>query len=65
MYFNQNFEEYLEEIYFNIRPEMKAKNLSPADPEIAKRFAVLDQKFGVTHFHEQRPAIMEKYGLRG
>jgi mannose-6-phosphate isomerase-like protein (cupin superfamily) len=65
MYFNQNFEEYLEEIYFKIRPEMKAKDLSPADPKIAKRFAALDQKFGVTHFHERRPAIMEKYGLKG
>jgi mannose-6-phosphate isomerase-like protein (cupin superfamily) len=65
MYFNQNFEEYLEEIYFKIRPEMKAKNLSPADPAIAKQFAALDQKFGVTHFRERRQAIVDKYGLKG
>jgi hypothetical protein len=37
---------------------MQAKKLSRDDPDIAKRFAALDQKFGVTHFHEQRPSIM-------
>lgn len=65
MYFNQNFEEYLEEIFFKITPDMIAKKLTPADPEIAKRFAALDKKFDVTTFHEQRGAIIKKYGLKG
>ncbi|HEY0771855.1 MAG TPA: cupin domain-containing protein, partial [Sphingobacteriaceae bacterium] len=64
MYFNQNFEDFLEELFFKIKPEMKSKNLSPMDPVIAQRLAVLDKKFGMKHFPEQRQAIVEKYGLK-
>ncbi|HEY5822738.1 MAG TPA: cupin domain-containing protein [Cyclobacteriaceae bacterium] len=64
MYFNQNFEDYLEELFFKIYPDMMKRNLTPADPEIAKQIGVLDKKFGIVMFPEQRQAIVDKYGLK-
>lgn len=65
MYFNQNFEDFLEELFFKIIPDMQKANLSPADPGIASRMLALDKKYGITTYHEQRQAIVERYGLRG
>lgn len=64
-FFNQNFEDYLEELFHKILPDMMSKNLTPADPGISGRMAALDRKFGVTWFHEQRQAIIDKYSLIG
>lgn len=63
MYFNQNFEDYLEEVYHQIIPEVMQKNLSFEDPDIAKRIAALDKKFGLTYYHEKQQPLLEKYGL--
>jgi mannose-6-phosphate isomerase-like protein (cupin superfamily) len=62
-FFNQNFEDYLEELFHSIIPDMIKKGLSPASPEIADKIGALDKKFGITWFHEKRKAIVEKYGL--
>jgi len=62
---NQNFEDYLEELFHSIIPDMVKGNLTPATPSIANRIAALDKKFGVTWFHENRQAIIDKYGLMG
>jgi uncharacterized cupin superfamily protein len=64
MYFNQNFEDFLEELFFKILPEMGQRKLTPQDPEIANRIAKLENKFGITSFNSQRQPIVEKYGLR-
>jgi mannose-6-phosphate isomerase-like protein (cupin superfamily) len=64
-FFNQNFEDYLEELFHVIIPDMVKNNLTPATPGISKRMAALDKRFGVTWFHEQRQAIIDKYGLNG
>ncbi|MDF7817011.1 cupin domain-containing protein [Runella sp. MFBS21] len=64
LYFNQNFEEYLEELFHQIYADMAKQNLTPLDPTIAKRMAALDKRFGVTMFPEQRQAIVDKYGLK-
>jgi len=64
MYFNQNFEDYLEELFFKIYADMAKQNLTPMDPAIGKRMADLDKRFGITMFPEQRAGIMQKYGLR-
>ncbi len=64
-FFNQNFEDYLEELFHKIIPDMIKNNLTPATPEIANRIAALDKKFGVTWFHNQRQAIIDKYKLHG
>lgn len=63
-FFNQNLEDYLEELFHQIIPDMMQKKLSPTAPEIAGRIAALDQKFGITWFHEQRQAIIDRYGLQ-
>ncbi|WP_018620797.1 cupin domain-containing protein [Spirosoma luteum] len=64
-YFNQNFEDYLEEAFHKILPDMIRRNLNPTSPEIANRLAALDRKFGTTVFPEQRQAIIDKYKLQG
>lgn len=63
MYFNQNFEDYLEEVYHKIIPEVMQKNLSFETPEIAKRIAELDKKFGLTYYPEKQQPLIDKYGL--
>ena len=63
MYFNQNFEDYLEEVYHKIIPEVIEKKLSFEEPGIAKRIAALDKKFGLTYYPEKQQALIDKYGL--
>ena len=63
MYFNQNFEDYLEELYDKIIPEVIQHKISFEDPEIAKRIAALDKKFGLTYYPEMSQLLIEKYGL--
>ena len=63
-FFNQNFEDYLEDLFHKIIPDMVKRNLNPTTPEIANEIAALDKKFGVTWFHNQRQAIIDKYGLK-
>ena len=63
-FFNQNFEDYLEDLFHKIIPDMVKNNLTPTSPEIAKRMELLDNKFGVTWFHNERQAIVDKYKLK-
>jgi quercetin dioxygenase-like cupin family protein len=63
MYFNQNFEDYLEELFHKIIPEIQEKKLSPDDPVIGQRMKILHEKFGLVGFPEKRKAIIDKYGL--
>ncbi|MBL0333956.1 MAG: cupin domain-containing protein [Chitinophagaceae bacterium] len=63
MYFNQNFEDYLEEVIHQIIPDMLQRNLTPADPAIAKRINDLQDKFGLVGFPEKRDGIIKKFGL--
>ncbi len=64
-FFNQSFEDYLEDLFHKIIPDMVHKNLNPTSPSIANKIAALDKKFGVTWFHNQRQAIIDKYKLKG
>jgi quercetin dioxygenase-like cupin family protein len=64
-FFNQNFEDYLDQLFHKIIPEMVSKKLKPADSEIQKQIVALDKEFGITGFHNQRQAIVDKYGLNG
>jgi mannose-6-phosphate isomerase-like protein (cupin superfamily) len=65
MYFNQNFEDFLEELFHRIIPDMVKNRLSPTDPGIAKRIADLYRRFGVVSFPEKRQPLVERYGLTG
>lgn len=62
-FFNQNLEDYLDELFHKIIPDMIKNNLNPTSPAIATRIDALDKKFGITWFHNQRQAIVEKYNL--
>lgn len=64
LYFNQNFEDYLEELFFKIYADMAKYKLTPMDAGIGKRMADLDKRFGITMFPEQCQAIVDKYGLK-
>ena len=63
MYFNQNFEDYLEKLYHEIIPEVIERKLSFENPEIAKRVGALDKEFGLTYYPEKSEPLMKKYGL--
>jgi mannose-6-phosphate isomerase-like protein (cupin superfamily) len=65
MYFNQNFEDYLEELFHRIMPDMVKNHLSPTDPGIAKRIDDLNRRFRVVMFPEKRQPLVERYGLSG
>jgi quercetin dioxygenase-like cupin family protein len=65
MYFNQNFEDYLEEMFHRIIPDMQQQKLTPQHPSIAKRMHDLHEKFGMVGFPEKRQEIVERYGLIG
>ena len=64
-FFNQNLEDYLDELFHKIIPDMMKNNFTPTTPEIANRIAALDKKFGITWYHNQRKAIIDKYKLQG
>jgi quercetin dioxygenase-like cupin family protein len=64
MYFNQNFEDYLEELFHQVIPDMRKKNVTQDDPEIAKRMHDLHERFGIVGFPEKRKGIIEKFGLK-
>lgn len=64
-FFNQNLEDYLEELFHKIIPDMIKNNLTSTSPAIANRIAALDKKFEITWYHNQRQAIIDKYKLQG
>jgi quercetin dioxygenase-like cupin family protein len=59
MFFNQNFEDYLEEVR-----NLLTSNPGPPSPDVLKRIGELDKQYGVTVFPELQQEIMAKYGLR-
>lgn len=63
MYFNQNFEDYLEELIHQLIPEMLEKKLTPEDPGIAKRMHDLHERFGIVGYPEKRQGIIEQFNL--
>ena len=65
MYFNENFEDYLEELFHAIIPNMISKNLSPMDETVIAQMNDLNDRFGVTMYPEKRQALIEKYALKG
>ena len=64
MYFNQPFEEFLEKIFFEYTPE---KGYPFGSAERDKVMDQLNEQFGLVYAptaHEERNAIIEKYGLK-
>ena len=64
MYFNQPFEEYLEQLFHELTPE---KGFPVGSEKKKKEMKTLSEKFGVVHSptaRDERMAIAAKYGLR-
>ena len=64
MYFNQNFEDFMEEFFQKLIPYMLANKLKRSDPEMIRRIDELSSRFGITMYHEKRQEIIDKYGLK-
>jgi mannose-6-phosphate isomerase-like protein (cupin superfamily) len=60
---NQNFDEYLEDLFFNRIAYMTKHNLKADDPFIANWAKELHKEFGLTFFPEKGKEIIEKFGL--
>lgn len=64
MYFNQPFEEFLEQIFFELTPE-NGYEFGSEKRENAHK--ILNEKFGLVYdpaCNDERQAIMKKYGLK-
>ena len=60
---NQNFDEYLEDLFSNRIAYMTKNNLKADDPVISKWAKELHEEFGLTFFPEKGKEIIEKFGL--
>lgn len=65
LFFNQNFDDFFEELFFKLMPRWKAQGIGRASAEAVRQRADLNKRFGLTQFPEKRQAIIDKYGLRG
>jgi|JI10StandDraft_1071094.scaffolds.fasta_scaffold223762_3 quercetin dioxygenase-like cupin family protein len=64
LFFNQNFDDFFEELFHKILPEMEKQGYSRHSPEVVKRRSELNKRFGLTQFPEKAKLIIEKYGLK-
>lgn len=62
-FFNQNIEDYLEELLHKIPAYIREHNITPDNPEIVARISELNKEFGITWFPEQFQGILDRYGL--
>jgi|SRR5690242_221683 mannose-6-phosphate isomerase-like protein (cupin superfamily) len=60
---NQNFDEYLEDLFSNRIAYMTKHNLKADDPFISKWAKELHEEFGLTFFPQKGKEIIEKFGL--
>jgi len=60
---NQNFDLFLEEL-IKVFAQLQVEGLSPDSKEGQRRQDMLHAEWGITVFHDQRPEIMKKYGLK-
>jgi mannose-6-phosphate isomerase-like protein (cupin superfamily) len=65
MFFHQNFEDFLEELFTRIMPTIKQKGWAYDSKEAIAIIEELNNRYGVVEFHDQRAAIVKKYGLKG
>lgn len=63
MFFNQDFENFLEKMFLELVPDFVKRNVSPTSPEAKSKIDKLYAQYGITMFEEQRPGLMSKHGL--
>ena len=64
LFFNQNFDDFFEELFFKLMPRWKEQGIGRASAEAVRQRADLNKRFGLTQFPQQRQAIIDKYGLK-
>lgn len=65
MFFNQDFENFLEEMFVRLIPDLMKRGVSLTSKEATQKIDKLNAQYGITMFDEQRQPIVEKYGLKG
>ncbi|MBD2755269.1 cupin domain-containing protein [Spirosoma validum] len=65
MFFNQDFENFLEEMFARLIPDLMKRGVSLTSKEATSQMNTLYTRYGITMFEEQRQPIMAKYGLKG
>jgi mannose-6-phosphate isomerase-like protein (cupin superfamily) len=64
LFFNQNFDDFFEELFYKLMPRWKAEGIGRASAEAVRQRADLNKRFGLTQFPEKRQAIVDKYRLK-
>lgn len=65
MFFNQDFENFLEEAFVRLIPDLIKRGVSLTSKEATQKMDKVNAQYGITMFEEQRQPIMDKYGLKG
>ncbi|MBD2703308.1 cupin domain-containing protein [Spirosoma sp. BT702] len=65
MFFNQDFENFLEEMFARLIPDLMKRGVSLTSKEATDKMNALYTRYGITMFEEQRQPIMAQYGLKG
>ncbi|MRS60253.1 cupin domain-containing protein [Larkinella terrae] len=65
MFFNQDFENFLEELHERLIPDLIKRGVPLTSKEATSKMDALNTRYGITMFHEQRQPLIEKYGLKG
>lgn len=63
MFLNQDFDNFLDEL-LRISAKLKEQNLSPDSPQATELYSNLDNKYGITSYHDKTQGLLDKYGLK-
>jgi len=65
MYVNQAFDNFLEEMFLKLIPDLMKRGVSLTSKEAIEKMDKLYTRYGITMFDEKRQPIMDKYHLKG
>ncbi len=65
MYVNQDFDNFLEEMFLKLIPNLMKLGISLTSKEATEKMDKLYTQYGITMFDEKRQPIMDKYHLKG
>lgn len=64
MFFHQNLEDYLEELFTRLLPEAERRGWLPESPAFRAQLDAMNARYGIVEFHDQRAPLMRQYGLK-
>ncbi len=65
MYFNQDFDNFMEEMFVKLVPDLIQRGISLTSQEATEKMDKLYTRYDITMYDEQRLSIVRKYRLRG